>query len=240
MGLVRSANEDALLALPEQNIWGVADGMGGHLRGDWAATCVVEELGHVRLKHDLEANCDRIADALEEANTTIFQAGEQTGVTIGSTIVLIHIEGERYACLWSGDSRAYLLSRQEFRQISRDHSQVEEMIAAGLIKRDEARNHPLGNVITRAIGVTADMAVDCVTGPLQDNDRFVLCSDGLNRCLTDEEIGAIVAERQPQAACDWLIEQCLMRGAPDNVSVAVVACEQTTVALGLAREQVGN
>lgn len=230
VGAVRSANEDVLFGFPDQRIWGVADGMGGHQRGDWAAARLADELGRARVGEDLEDNCDRIADSLEEANASIFDAGEQIGGTIGSTVVLLHVEGGRYACLWSGDSRAYLLSRGEFRQITRDHSQVEEMVAAGTLSREEARDHPLGNVITRAIGVAADLAVDCVMGSLQDNDRFLLCSDGLNRCLEDAEIGAIIGSLGPQEACDALVAACLDRGAPDNVTTTVIACEQMTMA----------
>jgi serine/threonine protein phosphatase PrpC len=224
-GLVRKENEDAVAAHPRGALWCVADGMGGHANGRWAAAQVVAELSQAPLAGDMDADCDSIADALADANAKIVAAAGASGKTIGSTVVALRIVGNRFACLWAGDSRIYRLRDGRLRQLTRDHSHVEQLVQAGIITAAEADKHPMANVITRAVGVAPDLALDVVEDEVAAQDSFVLCSDGLNKCLSDDEIAAICATHPPGEACDALLAATLKRGASDNVSIIVVRCE---------------
>jgi serine/threonine-protein phosphatase Stp1 len=224
-GLVRQENEDALSLHPGGEMWAVADGMGGHANGRWAAMQVAAELAQTSLAGTLNADCDLIADALADANAKIVAAAAASGKTIGATVVALRIAGNRFACLWAGDSRIYRLRAGSLRQLTRDHSHVEQLVEAGIIKAEEADGHPMANVITRAVGVVPDLALDVVEDEVSAGDTFLLCSDGLNKCLSDAEIAAIIATHPPREACDALIAATLKRGAPDNVTVIIVRCE---------------
>jgi serine/threonine protein phosphatase PrpC len=224
-GLVRKENEDGIAVHPHGALWAVADGMGGHANGRWAAQQVVAELSQTPLADSLDADCDSIADALADANAKIVAAATASGKTIGATVVALRIAGDRFACLWAGDSRIYRLRDGRLRQLTRDHSHVEQLVQAGIITAAEADKHPMANVITRAVGVAPDLALDVVEDEVAAEDIFLLCSDGLNKCLSDDEIAAIAATHPPGEACDALIAATLKRGAPDNVSIILVRCE---------------
>ncbi len=224
-GLVRKENEDGIAVRPDVALWAVADGMGGHSNGRWAAAQVVAELSQTALDGSLDADCDSIADALADANAKIIAAANSAGATMGATVVALRIAGGRYACLWAGDSRIYRLRDGRLRQLTRDHSHVEQLVEAGIITAEQALTHPMANVITRAVGVAPDLALDVVEDEVAARDSFLLCSDGLNKCLSDDEIAAIAATHPPGEACDALLAATLKRGAPDNVSVIMVRCE---------------
>lgn len=229
VGLVRQENEDSILLHPAGGLWAVADGMGGHANGRWAAMSVTAALAAVDLAGDprapLDSDCERLADALADANDAIVQASAAAGATMGATIVALRILGSRFACLWAGDSRVYRLRGDSLRQITRDHSQVGELVAAGILTPEQAETHPLANVITRAVGVSADLALDVVEDRILAGDAFLLCSDGLTRCVPDAEIAGLAAAGSVEAASEALLAACLARGAPDNVSLILVRCE---------------
>ena len=222
VGLVRKENEDSIVASPDGRLWAVADGMGGHARGAWASQTVCAALAATALGPTLNGDCERVADALEHANDLIVAEGEKSGHTVGTTVVALLVVGDRLACLWSGDSRAYRLRGGALRQLTRDHSQVAELVDAGLITEAEARTHPLGNVVTRAIGVARGLALDVVEDGLAPGDTVLLCSDGLNKCLEDVEIAQLLGDNDPATGCETLVAAVLDRGAPDNVSVILV------------------
>ncbi|MDB5718321.1 MAG: Protein serine/threonine phosphatase PrpC, regulation of stationary phase, partial [Sphingomonas bacterium] len=123
-----------------------------------------------------------------------------------------------------GDSRVYRLRGGGIEQLTRDHSHVQQLVDAGLICVEEAARHPMGNVITRAVGVSPDFSLDIVEGAADAGDSFLLCSDGLTRCLSDRELATIAAEGDPQQACERMLAMTLARGAPDNVSIVLVRC----------------
>ncbi|KQR84079.1 PP2C family protein-serine/threonine phosphatase [Sphingomonas sp. Leaf343] len=221
VGCVRTANEDSVMTHPGGTFWAVADGMGGHARGDWASQTVVARLGAVALTGNLDHDCEAVADALAAANAEVVEAGRVAGRTIGTTVAALLLAEGRAACLWVGDSRVYRLRGGTLRQMTRDHSQVDQLVAAGIIRPEEAADHPLANVVTRAIGGEPDLALDVVEDALSPGDVFLVCSDGLNKCLSDAEIAGLLAGA-PSSACDALVRAVLARGAPDNVSVVVV------------------
>jgi serine/threonine protein phosphatase PrpC len=223
VGKVRSRNEDNFLVHPGSGIWVVADGMGGHQDGDIASKMIVEALQAVAPQSSAADLLTRCEASVLSANRRIqlHGAGGDQRV-IGSTVAILLIHQYHYACLWSGDSRIYRLRDGELVQLSRDHTQVQELIESGQLTEDEAKNWPGRNVITRAVGVKDEPELDVEDGSLIPGDVFLLCSDGLTNHVSDREILAEIRNQGSQGACDALVRMTLARGARDNVTVVVV------------------
>jgi len=221
-GKVRERNEDSCLVRTDIGLWAVADGMGGHEAGDLASRILVESL-------DAIEQPEAALDLLEQCETQIFDANQQimdlsrarNGATIGTTAAVLLVRDKHYACVWAGDSRVYLVSGGAIKQVSRDHTEVEELVAAGTLSRKDAESWP-NNVITRAIGATEELELEVVTGGADAGDVFVICSDGLTKHLADDEILQFAAGRNARAACEAMLELALERGGLDNVTVVVV------------------
>ena len=221
-GCVRATNEDNYLIDPSGGLWLVADGMGGHDAGEVASASIVEHLttiGIARSAPDLRA---RFEDRLSRAHIEIRKISEARGVTIGSTIAALLAMDGKFACLWSGDSRVYLVRNGSISQISRDHTEVQELLDRGVITQAEALTWPRRNVITRAVGVSEDVIVDYQHGDILPGDVFVLNTDGLTAHVTDAEIEKAVRSAAPQAACEHLLQTALVRGGSDNVTIVLV------------------
>jgi len=135
------------------------------------------------------------------------------------------VHGTHFACVWCGDSRVYLRRNGKLAQISRDHSEVQELIDRGVLRKEEAKTWPRRNVVTRALGATDEPELEIVDGPAYLGDRFLLCSDGLTVHVADDEIAALLEAPDPERAVDDLLRLTLKRGASDNVSIIVVDCE---------------
>ena len=226
-GRVRQVNEDGLFAEPEWGVWLVADGMGGHENGQLASATIVKEastIGNAVSAPDLLA---RFRDRIFRANASLLQAADRQGphVIIGSTVAAVLVYGGHYACVWSGDSRIYLVRGGHIRQLSRDHTHVQDLVDSGIITRAEARASPQRSLITRAVGIAEDPGLEVVEGEIEAGDAFVICSDGLTDTVEHVEIRRHVESHAPQAACDALIGLALQRGAQDNVTVVVVRCQ---------------
>lgn len=224
VGCVRSLNEDAVLNRADIGLWAVADGMGGHEGGEVASTAVVDALSKVSNFTTAYAFRDAATQALSEVNAKLVELSASRG-TMGSTVVTLLAHDGHYACLWAGDSRAYLYRAGALKRLTRDHSVVQEMVDAGAITEERARAHPRANVITRAVGAREQLVVDSVFGPIQAGDRFLLCSDGLTGVVTDREIAEHMIRAPLEAAAERLLDQALARGAPDNVSLVLVSAE---------------
>lgn len=221
VGAVRKNNEDSLLHRPELGIWAVADGMGGHSAGDVASQTVVECLGQITVNGSLSAMVDATEDKLLEANRRLLAlAVDQHQRTIGSTAVALLACGNHVACLWAGDSRTYRIRGKRVERMTQDHAMVEDLVASGLMSRDEASSHPQANRITRAIGAMPGLFVDVEIFALEPGDIYVLCSDGLYKELTDAEIAKTL--NGDEQAVNALINLALERRARDNVSVIAV------------------
>ncbi len=224
-GLVRSHNEDRFFVDPGIGAWAVADGVGGHEGGQFASSTVVDALKSIGTPVSAADLLARFEDRVVRANAILRQAGrDRGGAIVGTTIAGILICDGYFACLWSGDSRVYLVRDKVIKQISRDHSAVQEMVDRGLLTPDEARRWPGKNVITRALGIDDEPVLDLEQGALINGDIFVICSDGLTNHVEDHEIGQHAASAAAQAACDGLVALTLERGASDNVTVVVVHC----------------
>lgn len=223
VGCVRKLNEDRYFADPKAGIWVVADGMGGHDAGDLASEAIVqslESLPEVLSAADLDEQFRR---RIGRANDYIQQLSIERGnIVIGSTVVGLLGYGDAYRCIWSGDSRAYLLRGDTLTQLSRDHTEVQELFDSGKLSSEEAANYPRRNVITNAIGVGKPPHFDVVDGNIQTGDTFLLCSDGLTAHVSNLEIGEIMAGQRARQICEQLIEIALDRGGTDNVTVNVI------------------
>ncbi len=223
-GLVRQLNEDACLALPDARLWAVADGMGGHAAGDVASQMVMDMLQTVVDTAGDNLSPALLSQALQEANRALVNYSKQQllGTLAGSTVVVLFIQAQQYHLLWAGDSRCYLLRENELRQLSHDHSQVNEMVEQGLLAASEAESHELANVITRAVGVDSELDIAICSGPCQAGDLFLLCTDGLTKELPDNEIYQYLQHDDIADASKALLHSTLVSGAKDNVTSILV------------------
>ncbi len=229
-GRQRSVNEDAYLSLDELGIWLVADGMGGHARGDVASRLVVEAFDGLTRQDSLDDFAHEVRTRLALANQRVRDEARQAGsdTVMGSTVVALLAHRREWICLWAGDSRAYLLRDGQLRRITRDHSVAEELVQIGALRPEEADSHPSANRITRAVGAQDQLMLDQYRSHLRDGDAFLLCSDGLNKEVGDDEVATILDDYDCVKASEELVELTMERGARDNVTVAVIHFEATT------------
>ncbi len=233
-GSVRKRNEDDFVNRPDLGLWAVADGAGGHSEGGTASRLIAEvlsgipaELGAAEILAEVRA---RVLDAHARLRERAGSLGG--GAIIASTIVVLLAREEHFACLWAGDSRAYLLRGGELRQVTRDHSLVQELVDSGVLAADAAEGHPHANVITRAVGADeAALELDKVTERLLPGDRLLLCSDGLFKALPESDVAAMLGSDEDLPA-ERLLLAALACQATDNVTAVAVelaedAMEQT-------------
>jgi serine/threonine protein phosphatase PrpC len=230
VGNARQVNEDAMLDLPGRGLWVVADGMGGHAAGDVASQMLVGKLRGVESHDKLSEFVDDVEDRVLEVNRRLYEMShqEEPPRVIGSTLAALLIHGSYAICMWAGDSRVYRLRRGALHQMTRDHSEIEELIAKGELDEASALDHPAANVVTRAVGGLEHLYVDLRLYTIRDGDRFLLCSDGLFKDLAEKELRDLVAEGSSVEACDALIETVLSREAADNVTVIIVELAETS------------
>lgn len=222
-GRRRDNNQDAFLA--EYPLFIVADGMGGHAGGEIASQSTVERLQAMVSAGDVSASA--IEDALQLVVSDIADHPETTDEGTGTTLTGVYLDGvdedSHWVALNIGDSRVYLLRDDRLVQITTDHSVVQELIAAGKLSPEEAEGHPYSNVITRAVGASELTAPDYVSIDVRSGDRFVICSDGLTKELTDYGIQHFLREHaDPGAAVDAMLAAALENGGRDNVTLIIV------------------
>jgi len=223
-GHLRSHNEDACIDLPERQIWAVADGMGGHAEGDVASAEVAQALQGLAELATLDDLVAAAREALARVNTSLRHRAMARPLTdvIGSTVVALLARGNQAACLWAGDSRAYLLRGGRLLALTHDHNVLEELRKQGGLGLADPAAVQSANALTRAVGGADSLELDEVRVQVQPEDRFLLCSDGLTREVPDIEIGEALAKPTPDAVCETLIERALASGGHDNVTVAVL------------------
>lgn len=225
VGRVRTLNEDAFLA--GERVWVVADGMGGHAAGDVASRLAVESLRELDGPEELRPALINIAVARANAAVVLHGVRHRRARGLGTTVTglaEVIVGGVPHWAVFNvGDSRVYRYAGGELRRTSVDHSEVEELLAAGLIDAEQARVHPARNIITRSVGMRPAPSVDLWVLPQTPGERFLLCSDGLNSELDDDEIAAVLAAHpSAQEAADALVAAVLATDARDNVTVIVV------------------
>lgn len=231
IGMKRSMNQDfAYLSVDSvgnlPNLFIVADGMGGHRGGGYASRLAVEKiLDKVREGKDGNPE-DILTEAILYANDCVRKEAVQDErlAGMGTTVVAATCNGCELQVANVGDSRLYIADKEEIRQITQDHSLVEEMVRCGGLSREQARNHPDKNIITRAVGVEDDLKVDCFFVPLKENEKVLLCSDGLTNMLEDEEIKNILLQNNAgvKEKADALIAAANNHGGRDNIAVIIM------------------
>nr|WP_309067591.1 protein phosphatase 2C domain-containing protein [Microbacterium sp.] len=222
-GRKRDINQDALLtAYP---LFVVADGMGGHIGGEIASASTIDRLqrmvgkGPVSPEAIEKALTKAVRDIGDHPDTT----DEGTGTTVTGVYLDITEDDATWVALNIGDSRVYIQRDDALAQVTTDHSLVQELVAAGRLSPEEAENHPYGNVITRAVGPSEGAVPDYVRLDVRDGDRFVICSDGLTKELTDYGILHFLRlHDDPAAAVDAMLEAALENGGRDNITIVVL------------------
>lgn len=222
-GNVRNYNEDSCLVRNDINLWSVADGMGGHEAGDVASQLIMEKLTQVKPVNDLATLVDRIDDQLSIANSELRTLGREkyNNRTIGSTVVSMCSVDDKIALLWAGDSRVYRIRHNEIQQLTRDHSEVQNLVDQGLLRPEEAEQHPSANVITRAIGASDELYLSVALDKALPEDIYVLCSDGLYRDINEDEILHLANNSDVKEICENLMNLALSREAKDNITIIV-------------------
>jgi protein phosphatase len=225
VGWVRELNEDCVLAQPP--VFVVADGMGGHAAGEVAADLAMQQFAALAGREDLKP--EDVVDAVAGANAAILARSSERSETAGmgttlSGVCLGVVGGSPHWFVFNvGDSRVYRFADGALRQITVDHSEVEELLAAGRITREEARVHPLRNVVTRSLGMDPAPVPDIWVLPVGSGDRFLICSDGLPLEVTETEIVEVLSRAAPpQTTAEMLVRMAVDAGGRDNVSVVVV------------------
>ncbi len=230
IGRKRKVNQDFVysserLVGPLPNLFLVADGMGGHNAGDYASRLAVETIVE-RSRGSLETNPLRVLDeAVQSANGLVRQRAQEAPELqgMGTTVVAAVIDGRELYVANVGDSRLYIVNSGEIRQITKDHSWVEEMVRRGGIGKAEARNHPDKNIITRAVGAEETVRIDFFQVLLQEGDVILMCTDGLTNMLEDEEIRMTLdGARDIVEKAQGLVRAANERGGRDNISVVLI------------------
>ncbi len=223
VGRVRKINEDSVLALPDQKIWIVADGMGGHAAGDFASQTVVDSAAMLPLDLSASDLMRNLRAALVGAHATIVAEAERRGAgTIGAAVIAMMIADGHFVAFWAGDCRLYRFRDGEIELLTSDHSVVADLVHAGQMTWDEAELHPQSNAITRAVGVGDELELDKIRGAIQPGDRFLLCSDGLNKYAGFETLRRAATGVPIETVSEKLLNIALNGGGADNISVIVV------------------
>lgn len=224
-GAVRTHNEDAFVNRPDLGLWAVADGAGGHEAGEVASRMIADALEAIPPGLSAGEMLAQIRLRITAIHTALREEAARRGprAMIASTVVVLIARDGHFACLWAGDSRAYLLRGGQLSQITRDHSLVQELVDSGAIAAEEAESHPRANVITRAVGADCDeLELDKVTSLLVTGDRFLLCSDGLSKTVSDERLTELLGSADASSVADLLVSEALSLEVNDNVTAVTM------------------
>ena len=234
VGRVRPINEDAFLAQADAGLFVVCDGMGGAAAGEVASRMAVDTIGAAlgttaatgTRDGQFSARTRQLGEAIRKANLAIMERarGDKDHAGMGTTVVAAWAEDGVVSIAHVGDSRAYLANAQGFESVTSDHSLVEAQVKAGLINREQSLQSEHQNILLRALGRDADVEIDLAEITVAAGDRLLLCTDGLTRMVSDDQLAAALDRHRgdPQRACDELIEAANNNGGPDNITVVIV------------------
>jgi protein phosphatase len=244
VGRKRKGNEDALFLNPDQKLYVVADGMGGHAAGEVASRVAVDAINEFvtltggneeitwpfGLDESISYEGNRLKTAIRHANRKVLEATRESAEYEGmaTTVAAVLVDGDTAHLAHVGDSRIYLWSGGEISQLTNDHSWVNEQIQSGVISAEQARSHPLRNVVTRALGGRSDLTVDVQQRRMRAGDILLLCSDGLTTMIGDEDIARILGEATGDVAraVTALVDEANERGGEDNITVVLLKFEE--------------
>lgn len=233
IGKTRTVNQDSYYNsdIVELQLFVVADGMGGHNGGETASYLAVKAVEDMLVKNrEALINKDILIPkfihmTLTEANRIIYNEGllNENLNGMGTTLTMVYFTENSAIIGHVGDSRAYIYNNSELTQLTQDHSLVAELVRNGSISKEEAKDHPQKNIITRALGTDVDLKVDVFERDIEKGDIVLLCSDGLTNMLSDEEIKHILSTIEvPQEACNCLVEKANELGGEDNITVTII------------------
>ena len=222
-GFVRTVNEDAHLDARENHLWVVADGMGGHSFGDKASQAIIDQLVDFDRNTDVTSNVEQIKQRLSVANS--YCREQANGKVMGSTVAALFVHDPYCFFVWAGDSRIYRYRDNVLEQMTEDHSFVQELVTLGELRKEEMEQHPSSNIITRAIGVHNDLQLDINYALVEPGDRFLVCSDGLFKDVTEDEIANGMAHITAEETLHTLVDLALDRGGRDNITAIVVQAQ---------------
>ncbi len=207
--------------------------MGGHEEGDYASARVVSALAELEPPGEVGEVIDAAAGRLREVDAELRARASRLGpgAAIASTVVVLFADPREFAVLWAGDSRVYRWRNGRLRQLTVDHSHVQELVDAGLLPAEAAALHPKSHIVTQAIGA-GRLEFGTLREALIPGDRFLLCSDGLTNMVSDTEIAREIAAAPPRIAAERLRDRVLARGAVDNFTIIIVAVEPAAPELG--------
>jgi len=223
-GTANRMNEDAFVNRPDLGLWAVADGAGGHASGEIASAEVATILQSIDPGLSASEMLVEVRSRLEATHTRLHTEASRhgAGAMVATTVVVLMVRDDHFACLWAGDSRAYLLRGQALTRITRDHSLVQVLVENGTISEAEAARHPQSNVITRAVGADIDLLeLDKRTGQLQPGDRLLLCSDGLSKTLPEDLLAELLSG-DDETSAERLVTAALMAQVTDNVTCVTI------------------
>ena len=230
VGMVRKVNQDSYAERTDIGVWAVADGMGGHEAGEVASATITDSIKGLQSNENIADMVQAVEQSIMAANLQLTQqaASYDSQRVPGSTIVVLVIDGDQGAVVWAGDSRIYRRRDHEITQLTRDHSHVQDLVEQGVILESEAESHPMANVITRAVGISEPLELDTQWIDVRRDDQFLLCSDGLSRLVTNEELESMMANKDSEEVTQSLLHTALVRGARDNVTlICVKDCADT-------------
>ena len=224
-GAANRLNEDAFVNRPDLGLWAVADGAGGHESGEVASAEVAGLLQTIDAGLSAAEMLLEVRSRLEAAHARLHAEASRhgDGAMVATTVVVLLARDDHFACLWAGDSRAYLLRDHTLTKITRDHSLVQALVESGTISEAEAIGHPQANVITRAVGADSDvLELEKRTGQLMAGDRLLLCSDGLSKTLPEEQLAELLSGDEAGGAARLVMAALSAQGA-DNITAVTIA-----------------
>jgi serine/threonine protein phosphatase PrpC len=229
-GHVRTKNEDSILVNAEENVWIVADGMGGHHAGDFASQTITNNLSLFRQHESLDDRILLLEENILNSNSIIRKKSYKLGrnATIGSTVVCVYIWKNLLFAFWAGDSRLYRFREANLERLTEDHSYVEELVRMGKIEARDAEEHPAANVVLKAVGIDDHLCMDFEYFEINDGDIYIICSDGLYKDLDESRITPII-EAHPEdmkELSEALLASSLDAGGTDNTSIITMKMSQ--------------
>ena len=242
VGMKRFQNEDSYLINDDMGLYMVADGMGGHLGGEFASKLAVATVEEIIKKFRLDPDAtqihgvntnesspgDQLRHAISEAGRRIHHQAlyDENLRGMGTTAVAAMCQKGKIFIANVGDSRAYLVRDHSIKQLTEDHSLVSEQVKAGMIRPEEAKSHKLKNIITRSVGYQEDVDSDILVVEPKTGDRVLMCSDGLSNLVDDEEILKALEDHDLKEACEQLVNKANTRGGDDNITVVILQVDE--------------
>lgn len=227
VGNIRSVNQDAFLAQPEIGVWIVADGMGGHHNGEYASGLLTQKISIPDNVIGFNQTVDFIKSLIRSKNMELFYYAKKLGESIkcGTTLVALVIRGNKIAILWVGDSRIYRFNPtvNALSQVTVDHTVFNSLQQKGLVDDFHPMAEQYKGALARVVGGEEDVVVDEIRLVLKESERFLLCTDGINKELSDDELASILSKNEaPGVTCDTMIAESLKKTGKDNMTACVV------------------